>query len=1013
MGSSQLRAEQTHYYITVTDVNYVPHYDPTQHGYRFNQSDLNFGASLYNITGFSQAFPSSRFEFLRQVYSVYIDDPNFLSSLHQNYPGIFVNPMPAPTAVQCFTPNDYGLVFGGNQYALDLIGAQQAWDVTLGDPSILVGMTDGFVNTNHPELQNKISNVYSNNPNAGSVADHGTVVAGLIGGETGNSIGLASIGYKTMVNISTDMTDNGMLTLSNAGMQVLNGSWIQSGLSNCENAGQFDLWGHGLGQAVYDEIYENNTFTVFGAGNGDLSGPNAAAANACGSDGYYFPASYDHNFSVTAVGQKIDVAAASSSSASVKDVHYLNPLGTTPLSTVHNNRVDLSAPGYYSETLDYDPSPTSGNPLYSQGYYGTSLSAPLVTGTAALMLAANKINKPNPCLSAYQLEYILKQNATHIDQISYNIPFAGKLGAGRLNAASAVSAAKTFDCNDPATQTMYVSSVDINSLCNPGQWQLQSGQGPQLSVTIANGTPPFSYNWVPVSNNAMHIDYTSAASPHIDQDQGWGASNSGLFYYVLQVTDASAVPKVASKVVKFQMKTSGYDLAMKDSPYDMYQEPNNQDAVDPRDWEIWHSPDIWNRKIQDGITANQEPEYFSGGNPNYVYVHIRNLGCAASPATGTNLHVYWTKASTGETWSSAWTTATAPSNTTPPGTTAAGGEITNSSTGYALPSIAAGQDLTIAMSWNPINPNNYAGSPQSVDACLLARIQESNIAPYGMATAEVANTTTNVKNNNNIVTRNTAIVNLGRSHARIYHEVIFSNAEFADKGSQIFSLQLLTSKDINKHFAGNLSDYMYATLTLDPVLFDRWVAAGAMGSYGIIDPEKKSVTYDPATPLRLDNISLAPGEAFTVGITFQFRGADVPSNIDDQHIYLRQLTTDADGDHVYGNVSYDVHIDTDHPDNGLFPTLWRTANLTAPQSFIVYPNPANDFVNLNYTGKDNVIADIEITDITGRHINSIPAVSFQNGQSYGINIASLVPGTYIVHLKNNKGLNESYRVSKL
>lgn len=1015
-----LRAEQVHYYISITNPSYAPRFNAVTGVYTFQQFDLNVTASQYTITGFAPAFPTSRFEFLKQVYSVYVNDPAFLTTLHQSYPSIFVNPMPAPGQGQvCFTPNDYGLYYGGTQEDLDLIQAQNAWNVTHGDSSIKIGVLDEYVNTSHPDLTGKIRTVYSN---TFANTAHGTVVAGLIAGGTNNHTGLASIGFDSKINISNERTDSAMLAMSNAGMQIINGSWIYKsdgpGYEHCEDSGAYDVSNgdFALGQAIYDEVYENGTFAVFSAGNGEIaSGLNG---NACGSKGYYFPASFDHNFSVTAVGQLENVNNIVNN-LSVRDVHYLNPLatGSNRVSTVHNNRVDLCAPGYRSKTYTYDQNNPST--FYDNSASGTSLSAPLVTGTAALMLAAYKAaHNGNQCLSPYQLEYLLKKTSDPVDQISYNVPFAGRLGAGRLNANNAVNAFGTstnfpvskFDCNDPATQTMYIASVDINSLCSPGMYG-QNPLHPQLSVTIANGTPPYRYNWIEIPGNVMHIDYTSAASPHIDQDQG-GTNSSHLFYYYLQVTDASAIPKVASKAVKFQMKTSGYDLAMKDSPYDLYQEPNNQEAVDPRDWEIWHSPDLWVHNSSNGpITTNENAEFFTGGTPNNVYVHIRNVGCAASPATGMNLHAYWTKASTGEAWKSAWDTATAPGVTG--ARIAAGGEITGSITGIALKSIQPGKDTTIVIPWTVMNPAAYYGQPSSVDACLLARIQESNTAPYGMAFAEVSNTTTNVKKNNNIVTRNTSLVNLGRSHAKIYHEIIFSNAEIADNGNQIFSLQMLTDKDIQKHFAGNLSDYIYATLTLDPVLFDRWVAAGAAGSYGLINPETKSVTYDPSTPLRLDGISLAPGERFTVGIMFQLRDNTVPFNIDDKHIYVRQLTTDSLGDHVYGNVSYDIHIDTDNPDNGLKPTLWRTASVAPAQNFAVYPNPANDVVNLYYSGAENVTIDIEVTDITGRHIYNAKAVSFENGRTLGINIASNTPGVYIVHLKNGKGLNESYRLTKL
>lgn len=94
----------------------------------------------------------------------------------------------------------------------------------------------------------------------------------------------------------------------------------------------------------------------------------------------------------------------------------------------HNIHVDLSAPAVNLYT--------TRNDRYGKVTQGTSFAAPLVAGTAGLMLSVN------PCLSPDGVEYILKQTADDISHIVGNSEFATTSGAGRLNAYEAVKYAR-------------------------------------------------------------------------------------------------------------------------------------------------------------------------------------------------------------------------------------------------------------------------------------------------------------------------------------------------------------------------------------------------------------------------------------------------------------------------------------------------------------------------------------------------------------------------------------------
>ena len=186
----------------------------------------------------------------------------------------------------------------------------------------------------------------------------------------------------------------------------------------------------------------------------------------------------------------------------------------------------------------------------------------------------------------------------------------------------------------------------------------------------------------------------------------------------------------------------GPDLWMKDVSDDFGDEP------DPSSQPMYISDDIWVRKTNDGLLNqdHENPEYRPPGSPsNYVYVRVRNRGCGGS-AAGT-LKLYWAKASTGLSWPSPWDGSV----NTP---ALMGGLI-----GSQGVSVAARDEEVLIFPWMPPNPADYAsfGADQA-HFCLLARIETTSSAPYGMTSPETSDLYANVQNNNNIVWKNITIV---------------------------------------------------------------------------------------------------------------------------------------------------------------------------------------------------------------------------------------------------------------
>ncbi|MFM7565649.1 MAG: S8 family serine peptidase [Flavobacteriales bacterium] len=387
------------------------------------------------VSRISQALPSSKNENLQQVYEFDCQcDETQLTETLKNFPGIVGAIDRAPEYHTLYVPNDYFAAFSSN-YALDLIKAPQAWNMTHSNANIVIGISDENLNPNHEELAGKITyyDVHNTNP-----MEHGTAVAILAAGKTENGVGLSSVGFNSSIAFY-QMSYNELLNASYAGIDVINISWF----SGC-SYNQFE-------QDVIDEVYSNGTFIVAAAGNGSTCGDATAFA---------YPASYNHVFAVTSIGSY--------------DNH--EEIQGDPMSThQHNYAVDLSAPGYkvnISESPDH----------YLLGS-GTSYAAPFVTGTVALMLSVN------PCLDNDEIEQVLKNSANDIDYL--NVDYAGSIGAGRLNANAAVSMAMATQGN------MDVVATVLNG-CSEGQGAISvsptNGQEPYTTVWGNGLTGTFNEN---------------------------------------------------------------------------------------------------------------------------------------------------------------------------------------------------------------------------------------------------------------------------------------------------------------------------------------------------------------------------------------------------------------------------------------------------------------------------------------------------------------------------------------
>jgi subtilisin family serine protease len=344
----------------------------------------------------------------------------------------------APVYEGLVDPNDISSVFS-NDYALDLINARDAWNVTTGNSNVVIGVSDQNFEVTHEELAGKVLFYDATNT---ATKTHGTAVAINAAGNTNNGVGKSSIGYNSSLKLYR-MNYNDALAASYAGVRVLNLSWS----SGCT----FNSYA----QSAIDEIWNNRTFIVASAGNGTTCG---------GASNLVYPAAYNHVFAVTSIGPN--------------DNHERTP-GNPATTHQHNSSVDICAPGY-----DVAISAAPGWYLTNSG---TSFAAPYVSGTVALMVAAN------PCITNEQIESLLRESAVNIDAI--NPSYAGQLGSGRLNAGMAVSRAKSM--------TQLDIQSDVYTLgCTPNSGKIQILNGaydPETNYTYqwSNGATTSSLMGLP------------------------------------------------------------------------------------------------------------------------------------------------------------------------------------------------------------------------------------------------------------------------------------------------------------------------------------------------------------------------------------------------------------------------------------------------------------------------------------------------------------------------------------
>ena len=359
------------------------------------------------------------------------------------------------------------------QWNLFKIHAQDAWNITEGDTSIIIGIVDTGIDWKHPDIS---ANMWygrgydfgglTGTPDSNPMEDapyHGTFVAGVASAVTNNTTGIASIGFKSKLMAVKAAEDDikpagggapyivygfeGIKYAVDHGAKVINCSWGGAGYSNME-------------QSVIDYAVSKGALVVAAAGND-------------GNDEDFYPADYK------------GVLAVAATDINDKIAYFSN----------YGPNIDVCAPGVniYS-TWQPNTYLANGN--------GTSFASPLAAGLAALVFA--HFPNYNPLQVAEQI----RVNSDNIDSLNFS-SYANMLGGGRINAYKALA-----DSNSISVRAVDVQFSDkAPGGNNNGDWQ--PGETVQIKIKFKNFLNPVSNlnvslqslsNYATIQNSSFHVN---------------------------------------------------------------------------------------------------------------------------------------------------------------------------------------------------------------------------------------------------------------------------------------------------------------------------------------------------------------------------------------------------------------------------------------------------------------------------------------------------------------------------
>lgn len=176
-----------------------------------------------------------------------------------------------------YEPNDPYYTYG-YQWSLRKIEAPLAWDISAGSPEVIVAVVDSGVATDHPDLKDKLVPGYNFVANSENVSDdlgHGTFVAGVIAAGTDNSIGIASVSFRTRIMPVKVLNSKGYAKYSDVAKGIIYAADHGAKVINLSLGGYASSYSL---QSAVNYAWQRGAVVVAAAGNNNTSRPFYPAA---------------------------------------------------------------------------------------------------------------------------------------------------------------------------------------------------------------------------------------------------------------------------------------------------------------------------------------------------------------------------------------------------------------------------------------------------------------------------------------------------------------------------------------------------------------------------------------------------------------------------------------------------------------------------------------------------------------------------------------------------------------
>lgn len=501
--------------LTTTGLSRVPltmKYSPGElivklrNGATFSEKTLKSLNEKYHVYSMKNIFPHADGTILSNIFLLHVPSSMDILACAHDYslsPDV-VYAQPNHIGTLCVIPNDTNF---SEHWSLQNTGqlggtpgcdidAPAAWNIEKGNPDVVIAVIDTGIDATHPDLATKIWtnpdeiadngidddgngyvddthgwDFYYNDSTPDDGYGHGTFCAGIAAAVTNNNMGIAGVAWNCRIMPLKIINENGTIFEDDTAEAI---KYAADNGADVLSMSFTYLEGNLLHDAV-EYASAKGACLCAAAGNRNTSNKQ-------------YPAAYDNVIAVAATTQN--------------DTRCTPEEWGPDSGSNYGDWVDIAAPGNYIYSTMPTYHVTMNDAGYGQNYTaacGTSASAPMVAGVAALLFSHN------PALSSHDVETLLCYNSDPYNSSEY-------IGAGRLNAHKALDA--------PVADFMWTPHYPCAH--QPVSFEASGSHDPNGTIAV--------YEWDWNNDGIFEENHTSSTATHT-----WGGE--GIFPVVLRVID--------------------------------------------------------------------------------------------------------------------------------------------------------------------------------------------------------------------------------------------------------------------------------------------------------------------------------------------------------------------------------------------------------------------------------------------------------------------------------------------